>query len=270
MSGATRDSAAWLMSGRVMHERVRVAHHRFGYPVFYVRCDLARLAQLKRWWFGIDRLGVLSLSTRDYGACDGSDLSAWICGKLSAAGIDMDGGTIWLQTIPRVCGYAFNPVSFWLCHDRDGTLRAMLAEVRNTFGQRHSYLLTAPDRQAITAQTELNCRKALHVSPFCTVEGHYVFRVRESERGCSICIDYYDEQGLSIRTALALDKRPLTCRAACRALARQPFLTLGVIARIHWQALRLWLKKVPFYGKRPPSPDSPHPPRTTISGESQP
>lgn len=270
MNGAARDSAGWLMSGRVMHERMRVAHHRFDYPVFYVRCDLARLAQLRRWWFGIDGHRLLSLSTRDYGACDGTDLSAWIRGKLGAAGIDLDGGTIWLQTIPRVCGYAFNPVSFWLCHDRDGKLRALLAEVRNTFGERHSYLLTAQDNRPIVAETELRCRKTLHVSPFCAVEGHYVFRVRDSDRGCSICIDYYDEQGLSIRTAVSLDKRPLTWRTAFHALLRQPFLTFGVIVRIHWQALRLGLKKVPFYGKRPPSSDSPHPSRTTISGESQP
>jgi uncharacterized protein len=253
--------AAWLMSGRVMHERLRPVRHRFVYPVFCVRCDLSRLAELHSAWFGVDRLRPLSLMTRDYGACDGTDLLAWIRARLAAAGLDLEGGSVWLQTFPRLFGYAFNPVSFWLCYDRHGDLRALLAEVRNTFGQRHSYLLKAPDDGPIDAHTPLQCAKTLHVSPFCTVEGHYAFRIRENGRGASICIDYHDAQGLAIRTAIALTRQPLSRGPALRALLRQPLLTVGVVARIHWQALRLWLKKVPFYGSRPPHP---HSTQTTI------
>jgi DUF1365 family protein len=266
MSGHSSDRAAWLMSGRVMHERLRPTRHRFAYPVFCIRCDLSRLAELDSWWFGIDRLRPLSLMTRDYGACDGTDPLVWIRGKLAAAGIDVEGGAIWLQTFPRLFGYAFNPVSFWFCHDRDGHLRALLAEVRNTFGQRHAYLLQAADHGPIDANTQLDCPKALHVSPFCTVDGHYAFRIRESERGSSISIDYHDARGLLIRTAISLGIRPLTRGLALRALIRQPLLTVGVILRIHWQALRLWLKKVPFYGRQPPLP-SPHSPSTTTINE---
>ncbi|WP_109478903.1 DUF1365 domain-containing protein [Paraburkholderia sp. C35] len=265
MNRASSAPAAWLMCGHVMHERLRPVRHRFVYPVFCVRVDLARLDALRGWWFGIDRLRPLSLMTRDYGACDGTPLHAWMRAQLADAGIDLDGGTIWLQTFPRVFGYAFNPVSFWLCHDRDGNLRALLAEVRNTFGQRHSYLLKARDNGPIDANTELDCTKRLHVSPFCSVEGHYAFCIRESASGSAISIDYHDHQGLLIRTAISLDRRPLTRTRALRALARQPLLTIGVIVRIHWQALRLWLRKVPFYGSQPPSP---HSRPTTINEES--
>ncbi|HXZ09579.1 MAG TPA: DUF1365 domain-containing protein [Paraburkholderia sp.] len=243
--------AAWLLTGRVMHERLRPRHHRFSYPVFCVRCNVARLATLQRWWFGIDRGSLLSLYRRDHGPCDGSDLEQWMRGQLVAAGIAAD-GEIWLQAFPRVLGYAFNPVSFWFCHDREGQLRALLAEVRNTFGERHAYLLCAGDGAPITASSVLTCRKVLHVSPFCRVEGHYAFRVRETQRATSVAIDYHDADGLLIRTALGGSLAPLTCTSALHALMRQPFLTFAVIVRIHWQALRLAIKRVPFYGSRPP------------------
>lgn len=245
-----QDNAAWLLVGRVMHERLRPRQHRFAYPVFYVRCNLARLASLDSAWFGVNRWRPLSLYTRDHGPCDGGDLDTWMRAQLVEAGLPAD-GEIWLQAFPRVFGYAFNPVSFWFCHDRDGVLRALLAEVRNTFGARHGYLLSASDGAAIDASTELVCRKVLHVSPFCQIEGHYRFRVRETQQASSVSIDYHDADGLLIRTAVGGRLRPLTRVAALGALARQPLLTFGVVARIHWQALRLLVKKVPFYGKHP-------------------
>jgi uncharacterized protein len=242
--------AAYLLVGRVMHERLRPVRHRFVYPLFCVRVDLARLATLDSWWFGIDRRRPLSLFTRDHGPRTGGDLQAWMRQRLADAGIPAD-GEIWLQTMPRVFGYAFNPVSFWFCHDAQGRLRALLAEVRNTFGARHAYLLSARDHAPIEADTVLVCRKTLHVSPFCKVEGDYAFRVREDKRHASVGIDYSDRQGLLIRTSIGSRMQPLTCAGALASLARQPLLTILVVVRIHWQALRLWFKKVPFYGKHP-------------------
>ncbi|PMS14491.1 DUF1365 domain-containing protein [Trinickia dabaoshanensis] len=243
------------MLGRVMHERVRPVRNRFVYPVFCVRFDLSRLPTRRAWWFGIGRLRLLGIDPRDYGSCDGSDLLAWVRGQLVQAGLP-DDGRIWLQTFPRVLGYAFNPVSFWLCEDRDGNLRALIAEVRNTFDERHRYLLRAPGGVPIDSDTPLDCAKTFHVSPFCRVEGRYVFRVRETRRAACIAIDYHDNEGLSIRTSIGLRKTPLTAWSAVRAVARQPWLTFAVVACIHWQALRLWLRGVPFYGKHPPPPAS--------------
>ncbi|MFL9864395.1 DUF1365 domain-containing protein [Paraburkholderia fungorum] len=245
------DPPAWLLTGKVMHERLRPKHHRFTYPVFYVRCDLDRLASLDSGWFGIDRWRPLSLHQRDHGPRDGSDLATWMRAQLSAAGIDEADGKIWLQAFPRVFGYAFNPVSFWFCHDRDDRLRALLVEVRNTFGERHCDLLSAAGNTPITAETELKCRKVLHVSPFCRVEGRYEFRVRQTSNSVSVSIDYKDADGLLIRTAVGGRLKPMTRPAALAALLRQPMLTVGVVARIHWQALRLAIKKAPFYGKNP-------------------
>ncbi|MCC8391095.1 DUF1365 domain-containing protein [Paraburkholderia sp. MMS20-SJTR3] len=243
--------AARILTGNVMHERLRPARHRFVYPVLYLSCNLACVTQLQRWWFGIDRWAPLGLVTRDYGPHDGQPLESWMRRRLAEAGVPAD-GDIWLQTIPRVLGYAFSPVSFWFCYDREGALRALYADVRNTFGARHGYLLSAPDHAPIGDDTELICRKTFHVSPFCDVTGHYAFRVRLRDGSVVVAIDYHDRNGLLLRTALALRGEPLSARSALRAVARRPFAALAVMMHIHWQALRLWLKRVPFYGARPP------------------
>ncbi|MBY8603707.1 DUF1365 domain-containing protein [Burkholderia arboris] len=244
-------AAGRLLVGRVTHERLRPAHHAFGYPLLQIACDIGRLDTLASGWFGIDRWRPLGLASRDYGPCDGSALEPWMRARLADAGIPA-GGAIWLQTIPRVFGYAFNPVSFWYCHDRTGRLRAVYAEVRNTFGARHGYLLSGPGHAPIGAGTVLVCRKTFHVSPFCVIEGEYAFRVvRDGDRWC-VAIDYLDSDGLLLRTAISMRERPLTGAHAWRAFARRPFDAVGVTLRIHWQALRLALKRVPFHGRVPP------------------
>jgi uncharacterized protein len=252
---ASGGEAARLLTGRVMHARLRPATHRFDYPVCYVSCNLARLAELERWWFGIDRWAPLGLATRDYGPRDGRPLDAWMRGRLAEAGIPAD-GEIWLQTMPRLLGHAFNPVSFWFCHDRAGALLALYADVRNTFGGHHGYLLSAPGHAPIDDETVLVCRKTFHVSPFCDVRGEYTFRVRRSGERLSVAIDYHDDEGILLRTALTLRAHPLDGTRALRTFARQPLAMVAVIVRIHWQALRLWLKRVPFYGKRAPAQEA--------------
>ncbi|MYN45880.1 DUF1365 family protein [Pseudoduganella sp. FT93W] len=243
-------SAAQLLQGQVMHARLRPALNRFVYPVFYVRLNLSRLEQAGTRWFGIDCWRPLSVRTRDYGPRDGSSLEHWMRQLLASHGIQAD-GDIWLQTFPRVFGYVFNPVSFWHCHDAQGQLRAVLAEVNSTFGETHRYLLAlgGADGQHRSVQAV----KQLHVSPFCAVEGHYRFRFRLAAHAHSTSIDYYDQHGLLLRTALSGRPQPLSDSAVLAALLRFPLLGLGIVARIHWQALRLWLKRVPFF-RQPPTP----------------
>jgi DUF1365 family protein len=151
--------------------------------------------------------------------------------------------------MPRIFGYVFNPVSFWYCHDRAGRLRALLAEVNNTFGEHHRYLLAAPDGGAIDASSVLACRKVLYVSPFCPVSGGYRVRVRDTALTAFTEIDYDDGDGALLHTTIGGRRLAFSAANLVRLLLRQPLLTVGVIARIHWQALRLWLGRVPLHRK---------------------
>lgn len=238
---------AQLVRGQVMHARLRPVPHRFVYPVFYVRLNLARLDACNSPWFGVDRWRPLAIRRRDYGPRDGSSLELWMRALLREHGIAAD-GEIWLQTFPRVAGYAFNPISFWHCHDAGGALRAVLAEVNNTFGETHRYLL-----HIAGANGTARAAKQMHVSPFCPLEGHYRFRFRLGGANHCTGIDYHDAEGLLLRTSLSGHPVPMGAGAALGCLLRYPLLGAGIVFRIHWQALRLWLKRVPFFSK-PPAP----------------
>jgi DUF1365 family protein len=246
-------NAPQLFIGHVMHRRLRPAAHAFSYPVFFVRLPLHRLASAENAIFAVDLGNLMSFHQRDHGPRDGSALLPWIQRLLRARGLPDDGEVV-LQAFPRVLGYVFNPVSFWFCHDSRGALIALLAEVNSTFGERHHYLLHNPDGKPLVDGQVLVADKALHVSPFCKVEGFYRFRLALDGPMQRVGIDYADASGTLLLTAISGRPRAWSVAALLGALLRMPLLTAGVTARIHWQAWRLWLKKVPFHGKRPLTP----------------
>ncbi len=246
--------------GSVRHARTRPSAHAFGHAAFFLRLPLRALAA-RPWPYRLlarNGRGLFALNDADHG--DGRPLLAWIDSLLRRAGIDGADGEVWLHTFPRVAGYVFNPVSFWFCERADGRLRAIVCEVNNTFGERHAYLLAHDDGRPIAWGEELRTRKVFHVSPFCRVTGEYRFRFALTAGAPPrfvARIDYHDgDQGPLLRTAIAGELRPLTDRQLARAFFRYPAFTVGVIARIHWHALRLWFKRVPFYRKPvPPTRD---------------
>lgn len=239
-----------IVVGKVMHQRLRPVLHRFVYPIFFIRVNLAETDQLSSGIFGINRLRLMSLYFKDFGPRDGSDLLTWIRNLLISNSVLAD-GNIFLQTMPRICGYAFNPISIWYCHDSQGKLVAILTEVNNTFGEHHLYLLQAQDRQEINKNTPLTSQKMMHVSPFCEVKGSYHFRFDERANSCLVKIDYKDDEASLINTAVNGKKIAFSNANLMKVLLRQPLLTFGVMWRIHWQAFLLWRKKVPFF-RQPP------------------
>lgn len=235
--------------GKVMHARLRPKRNAFAYRVFFLRIPLSRLSELARPLFSVNRWNLFSFHERDHGARDGSALESWIRALLAREGIDNVDGEVVLQAFPRVLGYVFNPVSFWFCHDRAGAVRAILCEVNNTFGESHNYLLAHADGRAIAAGETLAARKVFHVSPFLEVRGSYTFRFDEGDDGCRAAIDYGDQHGRLLATAVWGSARALDGRSLLRAFLFYPWMTIGVIARIHMQALRLWLKGVKYVPK---------------------
>lgn len=245
-------SEARIGFGRVVHARERPVRHRFHYRVFFLRVPVARLEAARRPWLSLDRFNLMSLHRRDFGPRDGRELEPWARGLLKAHGLAAADGEIVLQAFPRVLGYVFNPIAMWFCHDRQGALRAVLCEVNNTFGERHVYVVAHADGRAIGPRDWLRARKALHVSPFCRVEGHYRFRFSGDAVDPAIRIDYHDAAGRLIATSITGRTAPLTGGRLLRAFFGYPLMTFGVMARIHWQALRLWLRRVPWHPKPAP------------------
>jgi DUF1365 family protein len=248
-------SRAEICFGRVMHRRLRPAAHRLSYGAFFLRIPLSAWHKIDCPGLSRDRFNLMSVMTADYGPRDGTALDTWIRRLLAEHNLRSADGEIVLQTMPRVLGYVFNPISVWYCHDRDGNLRAALAEVSNTFGERHNYLLAHEDQRPIEAGDWLQAQKVFHVSPFCEVKGHYRFRFEQSADRAFAQIDYYDgpaDDDKLIVTTLHGTPHLLTGREVIRAFFGYPLMTLGVIVRIHWQALQLWLKRVPWFSKPAP------------------
>ena len=234
--------------GTVRHRRLRPAEHAFAYPTYFLMLPMRSLRSAPEASLRRNRFGLMSFHDRDHG--DGrDDALAWLDELLDAEGVQGATGEVWLHTYPRVFGYVFKPVSFWYCHRSDGSLAAVVAEVNNTFGERHSYLLAGAE---LSFCRELVARKVFHVSPFCQVQGQYRFRFMRTADRTVARVDHDDDLGALLQTSVSGELQPLTARSVRAAFFGMPMMTLGVIARIHWQALRLWLKRVPFQSKPQP------------------
>lgn len=251
-------AVARIAFGQVRHTRLRPRRHAFAYPTFFLMLPMHRLGDPQaRGSLAVNRRGAISFFDCDHGDGRGPESGGalgWMREMLEREGIRDADGEIWLHTYPRMLGYTFKPVSFWYCHDAQGRQRAIIVEVNNTFGERHCYLLASPTGEALGAGQELRALKVFHVSPFCRVEGSYRFRFMNTGNRTIARIDHDDAHGALLTTSMSGRLTALTTRTCLRALFGYPWFTVGVIARIHWQALQLWLKRVGWHRKpEPPS-----------------
>jgi DUF1365 family protein len=242
--------------GRVWHRRLRPVEHAFSYASYFLFLPMRALRERPDETLRRNRFGALSFHDRDHG--DGrADALAWLDEMLAAEHIDDAGGEVWLHTYPRVLGHVFKPVSFWYVHRLDGSLAAVVAEVNNTFGERHCYLLSGP---TLRWGSTVEARKVFHVSPFCGVGGRYRFRFMLAGGAAgtplhtTAHVDHDDAAGPLLQTGIGGTLEPLTRATLRRAFFGIPLMSFGVVARIHWQALRLALKRVPIH-RQPTAPD---------------
>ncbi|HEY0436395.1 MAG TPA: DUF1365 family protein [Phenylobacterium sp.] len=230
--------ASGLYAGLVSHRRLKPRAHRLGYRIFMLLVDLDELAQLSRFrLLGIGRFSLLGFDERRHGDGSGRPLKAQVEALLAGAGI-AHGGPVRLLAMPKVLGHAFNPLTVYFCHDAAGALSAILYEVNNTFGERHSYLIPAPDAALIRQQ----CGKAFYVSPFMDMDLSYAFRVLRPAEQVLVAVDVSDAEGLMLATSFAGERRELTDGNLFRAWLGHPWMTLGALAAIHWEAMLIWLK----------------------------
>ena len=235
-----------VLKSRVTHARRTPVANSFSYGVDYLLLSEAQLngSGATPGLLSIGARNLVSLRKGDHGP-EGTGGTAWVRRIAAEAGLS-EIADITLLTHPRYWGYAFNPVSFWLMTDPDGDLIAVLAEVHNTFGQRHCYLCQAPDGGAISPDRWIDADKNFHVSPFFGIEGSYRFRFALKGDQIGIWIRYDDGKGGGLFTSLIGKPRPLTNGALASALIRRPLGSLKVMALIHWQALKLFLKGIRY------------------------
>lgn len=237
---STGGSALYL--GRVMHRRLRPRVHALRYRIFSLLLDIDELDALaaRLRLFSLRRFALASFCRRDVG--DGSgDLRGFVARQVEGAGLSFAPGRIRLLTMPRIFGFAFNPLTTWFIEGEGGTLRAILYEVNNTFGERHHYLLPVAGEGAVLQ----SCAKAFHVSPFIAMDMAYRFRVVPPGERLMIGIEVSDGQGVLLGAVHTAERRELTDAALLRAAVLLPFVTIKVVAAILWEAARLWLKRVP-------------------------
>lgn len=240
----TQATASGIYTGKVAHCRLRPRQHSLKYRVFMLLIDLDEAAGLtgRLKWLARGKFGLMSLNLSDFGDRSGTPLRAQIERSLAEANIP-GGGPIRLLTMPRILGYGFNPLSVFFCHDREGRLSAILYEVSNTFGQRHSYLIPVVTSGRAIRQS---VAKQFHVSPFMDMDLSYRFSVippggaDDEIAGVSITVE--DGEGPMLLTSFFGERAPLTDRNLMRTWITHPLLTLKVIAGIHWEAILLILK----------------------------
>lgn len=247
MKQARRESAepaASLYRGDVMHARLRPMSHRFAYRVLNLLIDLDRLDETGRQsaLFAVNRAGLYSFHERDHGPRDGTSLAAYVRSVAANAGVDLSGGRILLLCYPRLLGYAFNPLSVYYGYDSRGRLALLIYEVRNTFGEHHSYVCPVLPGEASEAGIRQSRAKRFYVSPFIGMEMRYHFRLTAPGTEAKIRILETDSDGPLLAATFHGRKEPLTSPHLIAAFLALPFVTLKVMAGIHYEAARLWLK----------------------------
>ena len=243
-----------LYEGQVVHDRRTGLRNRFRYRVYMWHVDLAELDALDRrlWAFGHDRRALTTIRSRDHLGDPGRTIRENLDRYLSAQGIDLEGGRVSLLTNARVLGYVFNPLSVFYCHRPDGSLRCVVAEVHNTYGQRHCYLLEPGERGRASAGKEF------YVSPFLTVDGSYEMTLAPPDERLSVQMSLRQGGERVFAASLTGRRRPLTNASVARMLVRHPLMTAQVTSLIHLQGIKLALRGV----ARVPRPC--HPPQEHV------
>lgn len=249
--------ASRLYVGQVYHKRVKPARHELRYSVFSLLLDLSEIDTIAKsfWLFSRNRFNLLGFYDKDFGESASESLSDYVHRKLREANISKAPSRVLLSCYPRVLGHVFNPLSLFYCIDENDRCYAVVHEVHNTFGERHAYVLPVQKNKTHGSCNdewiEQRVDKALFVSPFAHMGMYYQFRLNEPGERQVIVIRASDEHGLVLTASYVADSKLLTPSQLLKVFLRIPFLGAKVVAGIHWEALKLWVKGVPFFKHQP-------------------
>ena len=236
-----------IYRGLVAHQRIRPRRHNLKYKVFSLLLDLNELGNLNQPFrlFSYNKWGVFSFYEKDHGALDGEPLKIWVKNQLQNSKIDFDSLEIKLLCYPRILGYVFNPLSVYFCYEKEKGLIAILYEVCNTFKERHTYIL--PVKNNNETLVKQRCKKLHYVSPFINMNADYNFEITPPKKTVEIVIKESDQEGIFLIASFIGEKFSFNQKNLFKCLFYYPMMSLKIMGGIHWEALRLWSKGVPFH-----------------------
>ena len=231
-----------IYDGKVIHRRFKPKEHYFKYNVFSLLIDIDELEIIenKIKIFSYNKFNIISFFDKDHGPRDGTSVKQWVIKNLKDIGIENIKIQIKLLCYPRIFGYVFNPLSVFFIYDENSRLIAILYEVKNTFGEQHTYVFKTDDDKVIIN----NCTKKFHVSPFIEMECHYYFRVLKPSDKISVIIDQKDKDGKLLYASQDGKAAELNEKNLLTSYISHPLMTFKIIAAIHYEALKLWLKGI--------------------------
>ena len=236
-----------LYVGSVIHKRFKPKEHFFKYKVFSLYLDLDEIAEVQKKipFFSYNKFNLISFYDKDHGERDGSSLKLWVKKKLNEVGIANEIKSVNLLCYPRIFGYVFNPLSIFFVFDKYSSLISIMYEVKNTFGEQHTYIFKTKDNNLI----KNHCDKKFHVSPFMDLNSTYNFKILKPGNKLSVIIDQRDSDGKLLFASQDGEKIELNTKNLLISYLKHPLMTFKVISAIHFEALRLWVKRIKFIKK---------------------
>ena len=238
-----------IYNGTVIHKRHKPKTHFFKYSVFSLLLDLSELELLneKIKFFSFNKFNLISFFEKDHGNRDGTSLVNWVKNYLKKNQIETENIKIKLLCYPRILGYVFNPLSVFFVYDKDERLISILYEVKNTFGEQHTYVFRVENENKLIQN---NCSKKFHVSPFIKMDCNYFFRVLNPAEKLSVIIDQYDNEGKILFASQDGIRSDLTSMNLMNSYLKHPLMTFKIISAIHFEAFKLWVKGIKFVKKK--------------------
>ena len=238
-----------IYDGSVIHKRFKPKVHFFKYKVFSLLIDLSELNELneKLKFFSLNRFNLISFYEKDHGDRDGSSLFNWVKLNLTINNVSTENIKIKLLCYPRILGYVFNPLSIFFIYDKNENLISILYEVKNTFGEQHTYVFKVEGQNKLIQN---NCPKKFHVSPFIEMDCNYFFRILNPEENLSVKIDQYDQGGKILFASQDGKRLDLTTKNLITSYLKHPLMTFKIISAIHFEAFKLWIKGIKFVKKK--------------------
>ena len=234
--------------GKVIHRRFKPKNHHFKYRVFSLLIDLEDLEEInnKMTIFSYNKFNIISFFDKDHGARDGTSLKNWVKQNLDNIGIDESEVKIKLLCYPRIFGYVFNPISVFFIYNKDNKIISIFYEVKNTFGEQHTYIFKTQDTEII----KNSCIKKFHVSPFIEMNCKYFFRILNPDEKLSVIIDQYDQEGKILFASQDGKKTDLNSSQLLKSYLKHPLMTIKIISAIHFEAFKLWMKGIKIIKKK--------------------